>query len=115
MSSRKDSIEEYLRKVAKAGKYSAQTPFKIYIGEAKKLSKAKLCSPPKGKSEKSTHYNLNWENPTWNDPCGDGPPLEVLDYIEGNTNIFPSKFCTVLAQELYIIAARANYKKRHKN
>lgn len=113
MSSRKDSIEEHLRKVAKKGGFSSKTPFKIYISEAKRLNKAGLCPLPKEKTKRS--YYLNWENPDWNDPCGDGPPLEVLDYIEGNTNIFPYKSCSVLAQELYTIAARANYKKRHKN
>ena len=113
--SRKLAIEEFLRdKVAKEGRYSAMTPFDIYLKEIKKLSKQDLCPMPNTKSKSSVSVKLNWENPKWNDPLGDGPPIQVLDYVEGVTDIFPETSIKTLAQELYTIATRANYEKRQK-
>ena len=115
MSSRKESIEDFLRdKVAKKGRFSAMTPFKIYLREIKKLSKQDLCPMSNTKSNVSVYVKLSWENPKWDDPLGEGPPIQVLDYVEGITDIFPETSIKTLAQELYVIATRANYEKSKK-
>jgi len=90
------------------------TPFKIYLGEIKRFGKEDLCPIPKIKSNVSVCVKLNWENPKWDDPVGEGPPLEVLDYVECITDIFPKTSIKTLAQELYVIATRANNEKRKK-
>lgn len=113
--SRKDAVCEHLRDAAKEGKFEATTPFKLYPSENKKIERQyDLKVKPIKKTKSDAFSKINWENPTWNDPCGEGPPLEVYDYIEGHTTIFP-KSITTLAQELYTIAARANYDKAQKN
>lgn len=40
-----------------------------------------------------------------------GMPLIVFEYIKGKINIFPKSGIVTWAQELYVIAARANYEK----
>ena len=115
--SRKDAVCEHLRDAAKEGKFEATTPFKLYPSENKKFERQyDLKVKPIKKTKSDAFSIMNWENPTWNDPCGEGPPLEVFDYIEGHTTVFPKISITTLAQELYTIAARANYEaQKNKN
>lgn len=116
MSSRKDTVCQHLRDAAKEGKFEAVTPFKLYPSENRKFARqCNLKVEPTRKTKNAAYSKMNWENPCWNDPCGEGPPLEVFDYIEGHTSVFPKISITTLAQELYTIAARANYDKAQKN
>lgn len=114
--SRKDSVCDHFRDAAKAGYFKSVTNFELYPSENKKLEQqCGLQVKPIKKTKSATYSNVSWEDPVWNDPCGEGPPLQVLDYIEGNTDIFPQTTITTLAQELYTIAARANYEKSTRN
>jgi len=108
MSSRKEATEKFFVKEAKAGKFTAITSFKIYKSEIKNLIKEGLSVKPQRDSMSAVYCDTSWKEPVWESK--DGPPLEVLDYIEGISNSFPHT--ENLAQKLYTIAARANHIKK---
>ena len=49
----------------------------------------------------------------WKMPFKNGVPLVVLNYINGTIKTFPNTAIENFAQELYVIAQRANYKKQY--
>ena len=48
---------------------------------------------------------------SWEEPFQNEIPLIVIDYCMGRTNTFPKSAIENLAQELFVIATRANYEK----
>lgn len=77
--------------------------------EVKDLRKAGFTADCRGLNENSyTFYDVSWKEAFIN-----GVPLTVYYYISGQNRKFPKNL--TFAQELYVIAARVNFKKAQTN
>lgn len=104
--SRREKREAKLYYLAEKGIF--QTEMSLYTSEIKKLSKDgfKIFRRILGNSKKPINTYLDWQT-----PFPKGVPPIVFSYIIGEIETFPK--VSNWAQELYVIAARANYKKQH--
>lgn len=84
----------------------------LFKGEGKSLRKQGLvvCFPDNFNEKKASPSTVSWK-----DAFKTGKPLIVFNYINGTIKTFPKSAIENWAQELYVIAARANHLKGTNN
>lgn len=107
--SRKEKRESKFYLLAEQGKFETETS--LFICEERNLKKSGFEVVRNGDNKKeSLPSKVSWENPFKN-----GIPLIVSNYINGIIQTFPEASIKNWAQELYVIAARANHDKGTNN
>lgn len=107
--SRKERREAKLYYLSEQGFFEASTT--LYRTEDKYLKKCGFTVVRNEKNKKeAAPSKVSWENPFG----GNIPPL-VSDYVSGKIKTFPDSAIQNWAQELYVIAARVNFKKTQAN
>lgn len=101
--SRREIRERKLLRNAKSGNFGADVV--LFLSEEKSLRKKGFLTTRYSLSKKgSSPSHVSWE-----DAFKGEVPIEANNYITGQTDVFPE--ASNCAQRLYMIAARANYKK----
>ena len=109
--SRREQRDAKFLYLAERGKVSCNT-FSLYKSEEKTLREKE------GFDVERRGENIKKELPatiSWGDAFKSGVPLVVRDYIYGRVDTFPKWKMKTWAQELYVIAARANYEMAQTN
>jgi hypothetical protein len=107
--SRKEKRESKFYFKAEQGEFDADTS--LYGSEERNLKKSGFTIVRNEKNKKEAAPS----NVSWKDAFkGNIPPL-VSDYISGRIKTFPDSAIQNWAQELYVIAARVNFKKTQTN
>ena len=107
--SRREKRESKFYCLAEQGKMESNKDFSLYKSEEKSLKKAE-----NGFNVIRHGTDLKKELPatvSWQEAFKNGIPLVVLDYCIGVIDTFPHSQINSWAQELFVIAARANYEK----
>lgn len=103
--SRREKREDKFFRLAEQGKFEAEPLPYLYRSEEKSLQKNGFTTKRIGENKKvALPTEVSWKN-----PFKDGIPLVVSSYIIGEIQTFPK--VENLAQELYVIASRANFEK----
>lgn len=104
--SRREIRERKFLRRAKAGNFGADIV--LFLSEEKVLRKKGFLTVRYSSSKKGSVPS----HASWEDAFKNGVPAEVTSYITGQTGTFPKT--SNLAQELYVIASRANFQKGKK-
>ena len=108
--SRREKRESKFYLIAENGEFCCKT-VSLFKSEVRTLVKNGFDIQRYGENEsKSLPAEVSWEH-----AFKSGIPLIVFEYIEGNIQTFPTAHVENWAQELYVIAARANKVKAQTN
>lgn len=108
--SRSKDREKHLKKAANNGKMSARLRG-LYISEVKGLQKKHGLTISEQEKKLVGNKKLYDVVVGWDNAYNNGIPSIVLDYTIGVIETYPENLVTSFAQELWIIAKRANRKK----